>query len=120
MCPHVRLKIRFLRELLPTNLAAVGVPLVLRTMNPGVNLENLHGLETLLTHLALEVLALLVYKIVSLLQVFVRIELVAVLALRQQVLIDEVLPPVPLDLGHGGTRVVTPRPVTPDITSTVS
>ena len=116
MRPHVRLKIRFLRELLPTNLAAMGVPLVLRTVNPGMDLENLHGLETLLTHLALEVLPLPVDKVVSLIQVFGRIELAAVLALHQQVLIYEVLPPVSLDLGHSGAGVVTPRPVTPDVT----
>ena len=51
-----------------------------------------------------------------LLQVFRRIELAAVLALHQQVLVYEVLPPVSLDLSHGGAGVVTPRPVTPDVT----
>ena len=116
VCPHVRLKIRFLRELLSTNLAAVCVPLLLRTMNPGMDLENLHCLETLLTHIALEVFPLPVDKVMPLLQVFWRIELAAVLALHQQVLVYEVLSSVSLDLSHSGAEVVTPRPVTPDVT----
>ena len=116
VCPHVRLKIRFLRELLSTNLAAVCVPLLLRTVNTRVYLENLHCLETLLTHIALEVFPLPVDKVMPLLQVFWRIELAAVLALHQQVLVYEVLPPVSLDLGHSGAEVVTPCPVTPDVT----
>ena len=80
----------------------MGVPLVFRTVNPGMNLENLHCLEALLTHIALEVLALLVHQVMPLLQILGRIELAAVLALHQQLLIDEVLPPVSLDLGHHG------------------
>lgn len=115
VCPHVRLKIRFLGKLLPTNLAAMCVPLVFRTMNPGMNLEDLHCLEALLTHIALKVLALLVDQVMPLLQVLGWIELAAVLALHQQVLINEVLPPVSLDLGHSGAGVVTAGPVTPGI-----
>ena len=84
-------------------------------MNPGMNLENLHCLEALLTHLALEVLALLVDQVMPLLQVLGWIELAAVLALNQQVLINQMLPPVTLDLGHSGAGVVTASPVTPGI-----
>ena len=82
-----------------------------------MDLENLHCLETFLTHITLKVLALLVDKVVSLLQIFGRIELAAVLTLDQQVLVYEMLPPMSLHLGHIGARVVTARPVTPNITT---
>ena len=116
VCSHVRLKIGFLRKLFATNLAAVSVSLFLRTVNSGMDLENLHRLETLFTHIALEILSLLVDKIVSLLQVFGRIELAAVLALDKQVLVYEVPPPVTLHIGHIEAGVVTARPVTPNLT----
>ena len=116
VCSHVRLKIGFLRKLFATNLAAVSVSLFLRTVNSGMDLENLHRLETLLTHIALEILSLLVDKIVSLLQVFRWIEFAAVLALDKQVLVYEMLPPVTLHLGHIEAGVVTARPVTPNVT----
>lgn len=117
VCSHVRLKIGFLCELLGTNLAAVSVSFFFRTVNSGMDLENLNRLETLLTHIALEILSLLVDKIVSLLQIFGRIKLAAVLALDKQVLVYEVLPPVTLHLGHIEAGVVTSHPVTPNVTT---
>ena len=115
MYPHVRFEIGFLCELLATNFTAMSISLVLRTMNPRMNLQNLHSLEALLTHLTLKILSLFVDKIVSLLQIFWWIILAAVFTLDQKVFVYQMLPPVTLHLGHRGARVVTAQPVTPVI-----
>ena len=112
MDSHVGLKIGFLCKLSVTNFTAMGISFIIRSMDPCMNLQNFHGLETLFTHITLEILAVLMHQVMPLFQIFWRVELVTVLALGQQVLLYHVFPPVPLDLGDSWTNVITSGPVT--------
>ena len=111
MYSHVRLQVGFLGELPSTNFTAMSVSFVIRAVDPGVNFQDLHRLKALLTDLTLKVPAVLMDEVVPLLQIFGRIEFVAVLALDQLVLLYQVFPAMSLDLGDSRTGVVTVLPV---------